>query len=88
MATIPVNSLDDLLDPLAQCFTPAVAQEVINLRFNGNVQNKLEDLRGKANEGTLTPEERSEYETLVETIDFIAILQAKSRRMLQERASD
>lgn len=88
MSTVPASVLDDLLDPLAQCFTPAVAAEVANLRFSGHVQKKLDDLREKANEGTLTPDERAEYETFVETIDFIAILQAKSRRLLQEKASD
>ena len=86
MSTIPSHFLDDLLDPLAQCFTPAVAKEVANLRFANKVQKKLDDLRHKANEGTLTQDEREEYETLIETIDFIAVLQAKSRQMLQERA--
>jgi hypothetical protein len=85
--SIAPTLLDDLLDPLAHCFTPAVAQEVVNLRFDRKVQTKLDDLRHKANEGTLTPDERTDYETLVETIDFIAILQAKSKRMLEEDAS-
>ena len=86
MSTVSITLLDDLLDPLAHCFTPAVAQEVVNLRFDAKVQAKLDDLRHKANEGTLTPEERTEYESFIETMDFIAILQAKSKRMLQEKA--
>lgn len=36
---------------------------------------KLDDLRHKANEGTLTREERQEYETLIETMDFFAFSQ-------------
>jgi len=87
MSTVSASLLDELLDPLAQCFTPAVAQEVVNLRYNRRVQAKLDNLRHKANEGTLTPEERTEYEALIETIDIIAILQAKSKRLLQEKAS-
>ena len=79
--------LDELLDPLAHCFTPDVAQEIADLRFDPNVQARLEELRRKANEGTLTSQERGDYETLIETIDFIAILQAKSRQMLQEKAA-
>lgn len=79
--------LDQLLDPLAHCFTPDVAQEVVDLRFDPIVQSRLEDLRNKANEGTLTPHERGEYETLIETIDFIAILQAKSRQILNEKVA-
>jgi hypothetical protein len=86
MSTIPNTFLNDLLDPLAQCFTPAVAQEVVNLRFDVKVQEKFENLRQRANEGSLTPEERAEYEALIETFDFIAVLQAKSRQLLQNRA--
>lgn len=86
MSTIPNTFLNDLLDPLAQCFTPAVAQEVVNLRFDARVQEKLDDLRQKANEGTLSPEERAEYEALIETLDVIAVLQDKSRQILQDRA--
>lgn len=81
-----VDLLDELLDPLAHCFTPDVAREVVDLRYDAKVQARLEELRHKANEGTLSEQERADYETLIETIDFIAILQAKSRRMLQEKA--
>jgi hypothetical protein len=48
---------------------------------------RIDDLRHKANEGTLSSEERDDYETLIETMDFIAILQAKSKQMLQGKAS-
>jgi hypothetical protein len=82
-----VDLLDELLDPLAHCFTPAVAQDIVDLRFDAKVQARLEELRDKANEGTLTQQERADYETLIETIDSIAILQAKSRRILQEKAA-
>ena len=88
MATIPSNLLDELLDPLTHCFTTAVAQEVANLHYDMHVQQRLDDLRQKANEGSLTSSERKEYETFVEAMDFVAILQFKSRQMLDEKAID
>jgi hypothetical protein len=87
MSLVSASLADHLLDPLAQCFTAAVAEEVLNLRFDKNVQVIIEDLRHKANEGTLSPAERDDYETLIETMDFIAILQAKSKRMLQDKTN-
>ncbi len=88
MATVPTGILDQLLDSLTHCFTPAVAEEVVNLRYDSQVQKKLDDLRHKANEGLLSASERKEYETFVEAVDFIAILQAKSRQLLHEKAAD
>ena len=38
------------------------------------------------NEGRLSDTERREYETYVQTIDFIAILQAKARALLKRSA--
>lgn len=88
MATVTSEILDELLDSLTHCFTPAVAEEVVKLRYDSRVQQKLEDLRHKANEGILSTTEKKEYEAFVEAVDFISILQAKSRQMLQEKATD
>jgi hypothetical protein len=35
-------------------------------------------------EGRLTPEERDEYEAMIRVGNFVAILQAKARRLLAE----
>jgi peptidase E len=88
MATAPPTILNELLDSLTHCFTPAVAQDVANLQYESHIQQKLEDLRQKANEGTLSPTERKEYESFVDAVDLISILKVKSRQLLQERASE
>jgi hypothetical protein len=41
-------------------------------------------LADKCTEGRLTPEERDEYEALIRVGNFVAILQAKARRLLAE----
>ena len=48
------------------------------------MQGRIEDLADKCTEGRLTPEERDEYEALIPVGNFVAILQAKARRLLAE----
>ena len=43
----------------------------------------MDELAEKCNEGQLTPEEREEYETAVRFANYLAIIQAKSRRLLR-----
>ena len=71
--------LDRLFDPIAQCLTPDVARELVNLRAQPDVQARIDELAVKCNEGALTPVEHAEYRDIVEAIDFISLLQAKAR---------
>jgi hypothetical protein len=85
MDTIPdpnILILDRLLDPIGRVLTPEVAQRLVSLQADPAVQGRLEELADKCTEGQLSPEERAEYETYVQAIDFIAILQAKARHLL------
>ncbi|HEX8199924.1 MAG TPA: hypothetical protein VF590_05515 [Isosphaeraceae bacterium] len=70
------------MDPLTQCLTPDGARQLVSLRADPSVQARIDYLADRRNEGELTPEERSEYETYVSFIDFIGLLQAKARRLL------
>jgi hypothetical protein len=76
--------LDRLLDPLGRILTAEVAEQLVQIRFDRQAQARIDRLARKCNEGKLTDEERSEYETYVHTIDFIAILQAKARALLKQ----
>ncbi len=79
--------LDRIFEPVSRCLTPEVAFKLVQLRADLEVQARIEELAEKANEGQLSPEEYAEYETYVEAIDFIGILQAKARAIL-EKTSD
>jgi len=79
--------LDRLLDPLARILTPGVARKLVKLRLDSKTQAKIDKLARKCNEGELTEAERNEYETIVDAIDFIAILQAKARASLKRSAN-
>jgi hypothetical protein len=83
MKTLDTPILDRLLDPLGRILTPEVARKLVHLRFDSAVQADIDKLARKCNEGTLTDSELRAYETYVNAIDFIAILQAKARALLK-----
>ena len=79
--------LDRLLDPLTDVFTPEVASAVLRLRADTETEDRIGELRGKANEGALTPAEDAEYKEFVEAVDLISIIQTKARRFLAKHAA-
>lgn len=74
--------LDGLLDPLGQCLDIESARRVVELSIAPNVQDRVDWLAARTNEGMLTDDERGEYETLVNAVDLISILKAKARLVL------
>jgi hypothetical protein len=84
MAT--VSYLDRFLEPVTEVFTPALARKLADLRADTEILTQIGELRHKAHEGTLTPDEAVQYKDFVEASDVIAILQAKARRYLASHA--
>ncbi len=76
--------LHRLMDPVTRCLTPDSARRLVGLRADQAVQERIDDLADRCTEGQLTSEERAEYETYVNFIDFIGLLQARARRLLTE----
>jgi hypothetical protein len=76
------TGLDDLLEPLSQCFDAESARRLIAFRIDQQVLTRIELLGELANEGNLTADERSEYEALINAADFISILRLKAQRHL------
>ncbi|MBX9792352.1 MAG: hypothetical protein K2Y37_25915 [Pirellulales bacterium] len=87
MATSFYSVLDRLLEPLTECLTPEAAAQIVNFRADADVQQRLDELADGANEGTLSAAEQAEYESYVEAIDVVAVLQAKARAVLGKRGS-
>ncbi len=75
--------LDRIFDPLRNVLTLESAQRLADWQADEETQRRLDELGSKANEGTLTLVEREEYEAYVRAIDFIGILQAKARAVVQ-----
>jgi hypothetical protein len=83
-----ISILDRLLGPVARCLTPEVARRLVGLQADPEVQERIEVLAEKNTDGALTGEEREEYELYVQTLDVIAVLQVKARKLLaDERAA-
>ncbi len=74
--------LDRFLDPVTDAFTPEMARTIVDLRADAEIEARIEILRQKANEGTLTPDEDAEYKEFVEAVDIISIIQSKARKFL------
>jgi hypothetical protein len=87
MSTSPsISTLDQLLDPVAECFTAGVARQIVELQTDPRSVARLEQLREKANFGTLSDDERVEYEEFVEGMDLVAILKAKAKAVLEKQS--
>ncbi len=58
--SVQTDVLDRVLDPFTHCLTPEVARRISNLRADPDMQARVDELAGKANEGRLNERERAE----------------------------
>ncbi len=72
------------MEPVGACLTPEVAQRLLHLRADHDLQNRVDYLAGRSNQGELTAEERQEYEQYVRFSQFITLLQFKARAVLDQ----
>ena len=56
-------------------------------RGDAGLQRRIEQLAERVNEGEHTAEEQAEYEGYVRANKFVAILQAKARKLLSDSVS-
>ena len=80
------NVLHRVLEPILRSLPPEAARQIARAEADEELQKRVEELACKANEGTLTAEERSEYEAYVDAGDIVATLQAVARKTLQSVA--
>ena len=68
------------MDHLTRGFTLELAKHFAELpKPNPEFQARLDELAGKANEGSLTPDESLEYDKYVEYMDYVAYMRLKAR---------
>jgi len=79
VAPTDVALVDRLLEPLSRCIRGQGEQELLRLRADAALQARIDELADRCDEGTLTAEERTEYETYISFGNFVAVLQAKAR---------
>jgi hypothetical protein len=75
-----MTSMDD---PSKRTLAQELAKRVLELRADEMMQQRVNALADKCNEGTLTADERAEYQEVVSFFNLLTTLQAKARTFLQ-----
>lgn len=79
--------LEEMLEPVTRAFSREVAQALVSIKASDTAQARIAELAEKCNEGSLTPDEQAQYESYVNAVDLISLLQAKARVWLAGHAS-
>jgi hypothetical protein len=74
--------VERVFDPADRSITPEVARWIMELRADGELKSRVDELAERCNEGTITGEELSEYDLYVTIANVVTILQAKARAVL------
>lgn len=74
-------------DHILQFMTVDQARKIVEFRGDAELRQRIDELAELANEGELSAEEQAEYEGYVHANKFIAIFQAKARKLLSNSAS-
>jgi hypothetical protein len=59
------------LEPMGECLDAESARRIVDFEVPAGVQERVEALAGRANEGLLSDEERAEYEALIDAGDLV-----------------
>jgi len=73
--------------PLLSLLLPGKEAVVLAAKPDQALSNRIEELAAKSTEGTLTADERDEYEGYVQANKFVATLRRQTRKMQSEQAS-
>jgi len=72
-----------VFEPEAPTFTPETARSVLRWTFRQDDRERVDALSMKAQEGSLTPEERVELDEYIRVSDLLALLKSKARLSLK-----
>ncbi len=77
-----LGGLERLLRPLRHELSVELASALLRLQADGEVQARYEALASKNTESALTPEERTELESLVRANSILSLLKVQARAVL------
>jgi len=75
-------AFDLVVSPILNVLSRDQAAQIVDFHADDALQTRIEELANKANEGELSPEELAEYEGYSQANRFIAVLQAKAKRLI------
>ena len=78
-----LGSLERLLRPLRRELSQELADALLKLKADDEVQARYEELAGKNTEDSLTSSERAELESIVRANSILTLLKAEARAALQ-----
>ena len=79
------GSLQRLLRPLRRELSVELADALVHLKADPDVQSRYDHLAEKSTEGTLNPREKAELESLVRANSILSLLKAEARAFLRQR---
>jgi hypothetical protein len=79
-----VNGLERLLRPLRQELSTELAEALLRLKADMEVQARYDELASKNTDGVLSAEERAELESLVHANSTLGLLKAEPSAFLQQ----
>ena len=65
--------------------SPEVAEYLLSIDFGDGCRERMEQLAERSEAGTLTDEERVEFDSYLHVGNFLAIMQSKARRVLRRK---
>ena len=78
-----IRSLERLLLPLRRELNAELANALLRMKVDEEVQARYDELAGKNTDGTLGVEERNELASLVRVNSLLGVLMAEARAFLQ-----
>jgi hypothetical protein len=82
-----ISILRRLIDSDQGELPPAAAEAVLRFRLAGADQIRMAELASKSSQGTLTPEEGSEYDGFIAAADLLSLWKSKARLSLKRHTS-
>jgi hypothetical protein len=79
--------LERVIEPKRGDFPPAVAREIMKFNFPPSDHARYAELSAKAQDNTLSDDERSELEEYLNINDFFTVLKAKAEASLRPKGS-
>jgi hypothetical protein len=80
--------LERMVDPISRVLTPESARKILEVQADDEMQRRVDDLADKCNEGTLTADERAEYQSYITWFNILTLLQAKARTFLKNHGNE
>ena len=78
------TALHQLFDSVGNCLSLEAASKLRELRVTDELQSQLDVWASQNSEGALGADEREQYESILRALNFVAVLQAKAKRIAEE----